>query len=50
MTSPQRKGIIVAGGKAVSREEKPRQAKSNDAVTGLYFYDRHVSLLEETVF
>jgi len=41
---PERYGVVEfdSEGKAISLEEKPKKAKSNCAVPGLYFYDNNV--------
>ncbi|HEX2484535.1 MAG TPA: sugar phosphate nucleotidyltransferase, partial [Myxococcota bacterium] len=44
VSDPERYGVVEfdADGNAESIEEKPKAPRSNWAVTGLYFYDRHV--------
>ena len=48
---PNRFGVvnIDPSGKIASIEEKPEFPKSNIAVTGIYMYDKHVSLLAKSI-
>jgi glucose-1-phosphate thymidylyltransferase len=48
---PDRFGVVEfnSDGKVISLEEKPKQPRSNYAVTGLYFYDKHVAKLAKSL-
>ena len=51
VNDPERFGIVEfdAEGKVISVEEKPKQPKSNYAITGLYFYPKGVSAMAKDV-
>ena len=51
VNDPERFGIVEfdESGKVISVEEKPKKPKSNDCITGLYFYDRRVVELAKQV-
>ena len=51
VNDPERFGVVEfdESGKAISIEEKPKNPKSNYAVTGLYFYPAGVSTYAENV-
>ena len=51
MNDPQRFGVVEFDdqGRVISIEEKPKEPKSNYAVTGLYFYPKGVSEMAKQV-
>lgn len=51
VNDPERFGVVEfdGNGKVLSVEEKPKEPKSNYAITGLYFYPKGVSQMAEKV-
>ncbi len=51
VTDPERYGVVElnAAGKPISIVEKPKEPKSNLAVTGLYFYDNQVVSISKSL-
>ena len=51
MQNPEAYGVaeLDPHGRVVSLEEKPKRPRSHQAVTGLYFYDKHVVELAESL-
>lgn len=51
VNDPERFGVVAFDehGKVISVEEKPKQPKSNYAITGLYFYPKGVSAMAKAV-
>ena len=51
VTDPERFGVVefAEDGRVLSVEEKPKQPKSNYAITGLYFYPKGVSAMAKSV-
>lgn len=51
VNDPERFGVVEfdADGHVISVEEKPREPKSNYAITGLYFYPKGVSAMAKAV-
>lgn len=51
VNDPERYGVVEfdSNGTAISLEEKPREPRSNYAVTGLYFYDNRVVAMAKSL-